>query len=83
MIRRNARSLYPIQDRCGTMLIDDVIPRVLEVSTILFPEEVDAEAVHERRELVRDVLQDLGVGLEGAHERRVRLEQLLGDGEGG
>lgn len=83
MIRGNAAPFRVIEDRRGTRLIDDVVPFVFEVRLLLLPEEEDAEAGHQGRKLVGDVLQDLGFFLECGDERGFEVYAGLGHGERG
>lgn len=83
VIGRDARALRAVQHGRRAALVDDVVPRVLQVGPVLLPEEEDAEAREERGELVVDVLEHFGVFFQGPQEGGVRLEGLFGEGGGG
>ena len=83
MIRRDARPLRRIHNGRRAAFVHDVIPRVFQIRSFLLPEEKDAEARHERRELVGDVLQHFRVFFERAQEGGVCFEGLARKGEGG
>ena len=83
VISRDARTFGSVQDRRGAALGHDVVFCEFEIGTLLFPEEEDVEAGHERGELVGDVLEDFGVLFEGAEEGGVCFEGFGGDGGGG
>lgn len=83
MIRRDARPLRRIQDRCRATLIYDIVPREFQIRSFLLPEEKHTEPWHERCELVGDVLQHFRVFFEGAQEGGICFQGLVWEGEGG
>lgn len=83
MIRRNPRPLGIIERRRRTCLVHDVVPLVPEVGFLLFPEEVDVEALHEGEEVVCDVLQDFGFFFERGEQTTFEVGQRFGNGEAG
>lgn len=83
VIRGDAAPLRVVQDRRGAGFINDVVLCILQIGAFLLPEEEDMEARHQRRELIRDILEHLGILLERVYQAGISFKDPFGYGERG